>query len=378
MLAASLPVLHWSASVPKNDAEVTFFLLCSLIAALRWRAGSDFKWTQAGVLFLACALATKDPAIFGAIPLGIVFLFAAWRQPGRLRAFASLALTFAIFALIWNVRRYLLTGNPIFPLAPGQSTVAGWPPDPSLGGTILRILRLPWDLHVHGHDFSDTVLIAPLGIAFVVLWPVWLLTRKRLRSPERLSLGFAITALLVWGWLSPVARYAVAPLAVFALLTGIRLARLWRVSPAITRASLAAASLWVLIPAICACMIIEINLPQLRYVAGVLGRDQYLSQADVDYPALAWLRDHTAPAERILGLENCSDVYAPPFPRYQSYCAFRPWTAAEVEGQLRGASFDWLLAPAGYEQAGLAAVAATERSAAEVFRDRSFVIYRLQ
>jgi hypothetical protein len=113
-------------------------------------------------------------------------------------------------------------------------------------------------------------------------------------------------------------------------------------------------------------------------MTGAIGRDEYLSQADITYPSLAWLRDHTTPAERILGLENCSDVYAPPFPRYQSYCAFRPWTSAEVEGQLRGASFDWLLAPAGDEQADLAAVGATERSAAEVFRDRSFVIYRLR
>jgi hypothetical protein len=36
------------------------------------------------------------------------------------------------------------------------------------------------------------------------------------------------------------------------------------------------------------------------------------------------------------------------------------------------------VAPAGDEQADLAAVGATERSAAEVFRDRSFVIYRLR
>ena len=36
-LVASLPVLHWAESVPKNDAVVTFFMLASLIAALRWR-----------------------------------------------------------------------------------------------------------------------------------------------------------------------------------------------------------------------------------------------------------------------------------------------------------------------------------------------------
>ncbi|HSP69661.1 MAG TPA: phospholipid carrier-dependent glycosyltransferase, partial [Bryobacteraceae bacterium] len=374
MLAASLPVLHWAESVPKNDSALTFFMLTSLLAAVRWRAGSEFKWVQAGVLFLACGLATKDPALFGAIPLGAVFLYAAWRQPRRLRALASLVGIFAAVALVWNARRFALTGNPIFPLAPGQSTVPGWPPDPSFGGTILRILRLPWDLHVHGHDFSDTVLIAPLGIVFAVLWPVWPYTRRlRWKREERLCLGFAIAAFLLWGWLSPVARYALAPLAVMAMLTGVRLVWLWRSSTRIIQASLAIACVWVLIPAVCAVMIVEINLPQLRYLAGAIGRDNYLTQASYSYAPLAWLRDHTTPAERVLGLENCSDLYAPPFPRYQSYCAYRPWTAPEIESRLRTATFHWLLAPPGDQQA----VRATGRSAVEMYRDPHYVIYRL-
>ncbi len=377
VLAASLPVLHWAESVPKNDAEVTFFVLSSLVAALRWRTEHEFKWVQAGVLFLACGFATKDLALLGAIPLSVVFLPAAWRQPRRLRAFASLAIIFAIVALVWNVRRLVLTGNPISPLAPGRSMVPGWPPDPSFSGTVLRMLRLPWDLHFHGHDFSETVLIAPLGIVFVVFWPLWLFT-GRLRSQERFCIGFAITAFLLWGWLSPLVRYAVAPLAIIALLTGVRLARFWRTAPLITRASLAAACLWVLIPDICGSMIVEINAPQLRYVAGAIGRDEYLDQALNTYPSLAWLRDHTTPADRILGLENCSDVYAPPYPRYQSNCAFRPWTAAEVESQLRTASFDWLLAPPGDRAADLAAARATGRAAQEMYSDPNFVIYRLK
>jgi len=280
---------------------------------------------------------------------------------------------FAIVALIWNVRRFTLTGNPIFPLAPGRSMVPGWPPDPSLSGTLLRMLRLPWDLHFYGHDFSETVLIAPLGIVFVVLWPVWLFTPRPNRA-ERLCLWFAAIAFLLWGWLSPLVRYAVPSLAVFALLTGVRLARFWRTSPVIIRASSAAASLWAVIPAICAIMIVEINAPQLRYVVGTIGRDEYLGRALNTYPSLAWLRDHTSPSERILGLENCSDVYAPQYPRYRSICIFRPWTDAEIENQLRTARYDWMVVTPGDPQA----VRAGGRVAQEMYRDPDFVIYRLK
>jgi len=281
---------------------------------------------------------------------------------------------FAIVALGWYVRRLVLTGNPIFPLVPGPSAVPGWPPDPSYSGTILRMLRLPWDLHFHGHDFSETVLIAPLGIAFVFFWPVWIFTRRPNRA-ESLCLRFAIAAFLLWGVFSPLVRYAVPSLTIFALLTGVRLARFWRTSPLITRASLAAACLWVMIPAVCAIMIVEINAPQLRYVAGTIGagaisKDEYLSQALITYPSLIWLRDHTSPAEQILSLENCSDVYAPPFPRYRSICAFRPWTAAEIENQLSRMHFDFLVMPASDR--------APAQTAVQVFRDPNFVIYRLQ
>jgi hypothetical protein len=173
-------------------------------------------------------------------------------------------------------------------------------------------------------------------------------------------------------------RYAVPSLTVLALLTGVRLARFWRTSPVIIRATLAATSLWVMITAVCAIMIVEINAPQLRYVAGSIGRDEYLSRALITYPSLAWLRDHATPSEHILGLENCSDVYAPPFPRYQSICAFRPWTVAEVENQLRAASFDWLVAPPSDQEADVTAIRSTGRVAREMYRDPSFVIYRLE
>ncbi len=124
-------------------------------------------------------------------------------------------------------------------------------------------------------------------------------------------------------------------------------------------------------------MIVEINVPQLRYLAGSISRDEYLRAANIAFPSLLWLRDHTATPDRILGLENCADVYAPEYPRYQSYCAFRPWTATEVEAQLRARSYDWLLAPGGDREADMAAVSATGRAGSEVYRDANFAIYRL-
>jgi hypothetical protein len=124
-----------------------------------------------------------------------------------------------------------------------------------------------------------------------------------------------------------------------------------------------------MLTAVCATPIVEINAPQLRYVAGAIGRDDYLTQALNTYPSLTWLRDHTTPSDRILGLDNCSDVYAPPFPSYRSNCGFRPWTAVEIENQLSQMHFDFLVAPANDHVPG---------RTMEVFRDPNFVVYRLK
>ena len=121
-------------------------------------------------------------------------------------------------------------------------------------------------------------------------------------------------------------------------------------------------SVMQMITGISAIMIVEINAPQLRYVTGAISRDEYLSQTLNTYQSLAWLRDHTTPSERILGLENCSDVYAPPFPTYRSNCSFRSWTEAEIENQLSQMHFDFLVLPASNHAPGQSAGCAGRRA----------------
>ena len=74
-------------------------------------------------------------------------------------------------------------------------------------------------------------------------------------------------------------RYAAVPLALAAALTGGRLGRFWDASGAGIRRTVAAAAVWALIPGLLAAMIVEINHPQLRYLAGRLDRAGYLRAA---------------------------------------------------------------------------------------------------
>ena len=126
-------------------------------------------------------------------------------------------------------------------------------------------------------------------------------------------------------------------------------------------------------------MIVEINAPQLRYIAGAIGRDEYLSQALITYlrspgsgitprrPNVFWVWRIAPTSMRRR------------YPRYQSNCAFRPWTAPEVENQLRTASFDLVGGSARRSSKPTwLRHAPPDKRPREVYRDPNFVIYRLQ
>ncbi len=74
-----------------------------------------FRWIVAGAFFIAQAFGVKYVALFGAAPLALLYGHAVWRQPRRWRAAATVAAVFLTFSLIWPLRAYWLTGNPVAP-----------------------------------------------------------------------------------------------------------------------------------------------------------------------------------------------------------------------------------------------------------------------
>ena len=115
ILAASVPFLHWTGSASKNDMAMTFFLLAALHCYLRGRQSPGSHWLRLGVFFLAASFGVKHVALFGAASLGLLYLFTLWRRPRRFREGLILASIFVALGLCWQVRTFVLTGNPVYP-----------------------------------------------------------------------------------------------------------------------------------------------------------------------------------------------------------------------------------------------------------------------
>lgn len=371
LFAGTIPFLHWTGSVAKNDLVLAFYLLAALYAYLRWQESEKFAWILLGAFFVAAAAGVKPTVVFGLPPLAIFYFLAAWRQPKRWRAIALLAAIFALFGLYWYVRAWLLTGNPVYPFAlrAAVSTAAGRTGQPA---SPLLYLQLPWRLHFAGQNYFASPLANPLGVFFVLFVPVWFLLRRRAHRAQRTCLVFAAGYLVYWAIADPDLRFACAPILLLAALTGSRLVALYEASRPWAKKFVVAAAAYCLSFALAATLIVEVNAPQFRLFAGKLDSRGYLRQALVTYPSLEYLATQTAPGDRVLSAGNESAAYAPDpagFDCFSLRVGGNFWPTLEQRARQDGSRF--LISPA-------AAGNPPQSMRAEMlYRDPAFFVYRL-
>ncbi|MGA2326316.1 MAG: hypothetical protein ABSH05_08505 [Bryobacteraceae bacterium] len=380
VFAASIPFLHRTGSVAKNDLTVAFFVLAALDCYLLWRDSGRFGWIRLGVFFLAMGAGAKHTVVFGLVSLGPLYLHATWRQTRRLRAAASLAAVFAVFGLLWQARSFALTGNPFYPLG---MHLAVFGPDerPHLDwkSAALRYVRMPWTLHFEGERHFESPSSNPLGIFFVLFAPAWLLARRaRANANERACLLFCGLYLLYWAGLVDWPRYAVAPLILLVLLTVRRLMQFYSGSARWVRGSITAAAAYCLLFALPAVMIMEINAPQFRLFARKIDKTGYLREALATFGSLEFLRTSRIGQDQVLALDNCSAAYAPDPRRFDCLLSGGSLDLGEaVLSGLRQRDYRWLVLPRNEVGLSVERRVGAAQPATEVYRDAHFAVFRL-
>lgn len=381
VFAATIPFLHWTGSVAKNDLAVAFFILAALHCYLRWKDSGRFGWIQLGVFFLAMATGVKFTVVFGLASLGPLYLYAVWRQPRRLRAAASLVAVFAVFGLLWQARAFALTGNPSYPLK--MSMALSGPnerPHLDLKSAALRFVRMPWTLHFEGKRHFESPSPNPLGVFFVLFTPAWLLARRaRGNANQRACILFCGLYLLYWAVLADWPRYAAAPLVLLAVLTAQRLMEFRADSGRFVRASIAAATAYCLLFALPIVMILEINAPQFRLFARRIDKSGYLRETLTTFGSLEYLRTSHIGQDQVLTVDNCSTAYAPDPRRFQYLVS---GAAKDVGGKvlarLRQRDFHWLILPRNEIGRSVERRVETVKRATEVYHDAHFKVFKLE
>ncbi len=331
IFTASIPFIHWTGTVPKNDLGVAFFHLAGLYAFLRWRATGNFRWIHLGVFFAAISMNFKHPAALGVLALGILYAYAAWRQPHRIRAMASCAAIFVLFASFWPVRTYWLTGDPIFPNnVVHPIRYSRQPGIPLFQARIRRSLLWPLSMQFAGRYTFQSFTKNPVGVYFLLFLPVWGLLRRRRSAVSRACGVFIIVYLLGCAISLPILRFAIAPLAVLAMFTAARLESWYSSGVRFERWTLHLTAAFSLMFALCVILILEVNAPQFQLFSNRIDKTQYLRQALFTYPSLENLRHRVKKGDPVLGIGNCSRLYAPNPNRFYCIPAFSTSLGLEI------------------------------------------------
>ena len=309
IFAAATPLVHWTGSVAKNDLALAFFMLAALQGYLRWRESGDFQAVLAGAFFLAMGAGVKHSIVYATPPIVLLYTRAALRQPRPVRALAKLAAIFLIFGTIWIARTWWFTGNPAYPFSPAlvvpANHAAQW------WTSVIRCLRLPWDVHFHGRGYFESPLNHPMGIALVLFVPLWVLAWRKLNRTEGACLFFCALYLPYWAVVQGQPRFAIAPILILQVLTAGRVIEFCRVGRPVIKLSLYAASVYAVLFGLLGAAIVEINTPQLRYFARRIDKPEYLREALQPYRAVEFVNGRAHPGDPVLSVNACPFVYAP-------------------------------------------------------------------
>ncbi len=378
---ATVPFLHWTFAVPKNDGAIATFQLAALLCCLRARQSEPraAPWLLACSFFLAMSFAVKHVALYGAVPISLLMIQPLWKLKAPIRTIAWVAGIFAVFALGWHARAYWLTGNPVYPFYLSDAVEAA--SGSTMRGLVLEPIpywKVPWHVHFGGLEgVFESPSTNPFGFFLVFSWPVWLLTWRWARGAEAACLFYLVVYFLYWASLAPIARYAIAPLAIFCVLTAGRADQLLLRTGKWCSATVCGAFALICTFGVLPTMIMEINGPQLQYLAGRVGQHEYLRRTLVTYPALEFVANNARPDDGVASIDACSLIYAHNVARYRCHDLVDDEGDAKLPAIIRGGEYRFIVLPADRWPDPELAQAAPQVSTVEVYRDDHFRVIEL-
>ena len=367
-LGASVPYLHAAGSIIKNDLPFTAFQLAALLFYLRWREDGNFRWIVGSAFFLAMSLDVKLVSIFGAVPLGLAYVQAIWRQPKRIPSAFVVAIILVVFGLFWQTRTYLAKGNALYPADMGIASSTRY--HRTRLTRLERYLFRPYSIHFSGKAYSYPTP-NPLGILLLLLAPLWLLRPPDAlaRRTEAVLWLFGLVYFVPWTYAFGVPRYAIGPVLLLAALGARRLALLpkWLSLAAMTAA---------LVFALPVTIILEMAPAEIPLLLRQIDGATFLRRTLPPYAAAEFLSKRAPASGRVASVGDWAVAYAPnPGLFWHAYRNDRRYRPADVLEVLEESQGDYLILPQSFNLAKLEEAARQRGRLTRLYQDHDFVVY---
>jgi len=372
VLASAIPFLHWSGVAFKNDLLMAAYELCALLSYLRWREERNFRWIVVGTFLTSMSFGVKHVAVFGALPMAILYLFAVWQQKRRLLSALVLGIVFASSGLLWHARTYLATHNLVYPhqIASVVSTAHAETP---LSDRLLRYVYIPYWIYSEGKRHFESPSPQPAGIVLLLGAPLWLLRAPsvRQRRAEAILWIFILLYYLYWGSILSVLRYAIAPILLLTLLAAARLSAVPRWSVSVYLAAAFVFSLPILI-------VLEMAPAQIPLFLKRTDRAGFLRATLPPFAAVEQLGRYASDHDPVASVGNWAVAYAPNPALFEHiYKTEREYRPDDVRKVLRPES-RFLILPNSANLQELEAAALPAFELERLYADLEFLLYRLK
>jgi hypothetical protein len=370
IVAISIPFIHWSGSVTKNDLALTAYQLAAFLCLFHWRNTRLFRWILLSGFFIALSFGIKHVAIFGAVPWAIACAVALWRQQMWFLRAAALAAIILVFGCLWPARAYLATGNPLAP-ANTTSTLRGRG-DRLTHNRLRRLVITPYSLHFRGRGFQSPTK-NPLGIVLLLFAPVWFIRRASGTNwgTERLLWLVVILYYPFWALEAGILRYSITPVLLLAILGAARLALFPR---PLAIAAMGAALLFSF-PII---ILIEMAPDQIPFFLKQIDAATFLRRTLAPYGAVEFLSQHATASDSIASLGNWASAYSPnPAKFHLAYLNERQYPVSLVLKLVQPGD-RYLILPRHGNLAELESAVRQDHTLTRVYQDHEFVVDSLQ
>jgi hypothetical protein len=216
-LAAALylgnPIVAHLAGTAYVEPLLALFVTGALFAAWSYRQTGERAWLLAAAAFAGSAAGVKYLGLFfaAAVCLDLIGVDLAF---GRRKLLDPILFAFAAFVVLapTYARIAVHTGNPIFPYLPGVFGSTAWDPtvlkpvgDVLTPETLVRFVRLPWDVVFHRSAVGQQPPFSPLVLPGLLLFVAGALRDSRVRRLVAIPLVWGIVFL----FLPPDSRFLV-------------------------------------------------------------------------------------------------------------------------------------------------------------------------
>jgi hypothetical protein len=302
------------------DIGMTFYFMLAMFCLWKWKTGGDGRWLALLYVFAGIFAGMKYTSIYGLVTISVIIAAVSLGTGERriattIKNLGLYGLTVTIFVLPYLVKNYVISGNPVYPVAfnlfgghwlvPEQvERMLVYVDSHGMGRDWLHMLTLPWNITVYG-DVGFENFDAKITPLWLILFPVLLITRPNPPLVRWMALT-SVIYFLSWAAYTHITRYMMPMFPLLSLACAYAIVTLHE--RAASRSKILGRNVKQAIALVCGVVWLSFGYFYPTRVLGEFGpvvwgrqeRDEFLREKVFNYKVFKYINENLPPDARLV------------------------------------------------------------------------------